>query len=306
MTDPDGGWIQAMREERYEDAWAIERAVLAARDPATRDDPRLPYHRRWVWDGRDPDGRDVLVRCYHGLGDTIQFSRYLPMLAERARSVVVEAPARLHPLLRFAGVSLAAFDPAHPLPPAECDIEITELAAALRLSPRDTPCPYLHAAPAPLPDETIGLCWQAGDWDMGRWVPPELFAPIAAGRRCLSLVSAPTDLPVLNPNGCPFDLAATAAMVAGCALVVTVDTMIAHLAGALGRPTWLLVKAAPDWRWDPARRDSGWYPTVRLYAQPTPGDWETPLAAITRDLNLFREGDNHGQPAQPVGARLLG
>ncbi|MDR6786701.1 hypothetical protein J2Y58_000039 [Sphingomonas sp. BE138] len=301
----DRGWTEAMRAERYEDAWAIEQAVLAARDPATRDDPRLPYHQRWVWDGRALDGCDVLVRCYHGLGDTLQFARFLPALAARVRSVTLEAPARLHALLRFPGVTLAAFDPAHPLPPAERDVEITELCSALRLSPRDAPAPYLHVAPAPLPAATIGLCWQAGDWDADRWIAPDLLAPIAAQHRCLSLVSAPTDLPVVNPQGCPFDLPATAALVAGCALVVTVDTMIAHLAGALGRPTWLLLKAAPDWRWNPARTDSAWYGSIRLYPQPAPGDWATPLAAVARDLAAF-EGVHHGQSSRPVGARLLG
>lgn len=303
MTAAD--WTDAMRDARYGDAWAIEQATLGARDPATRDDPRLPYHQRWVWDGRGFDGRDVLVRCYHGLGDTLQFARFLPVLAARARSVTIEAPARLHPLLRVPGIALAAFDHAQPLPPAECDIEITELAFALRCAPRDVALPYLHAAPAPLPPATIGLCWQAGDWDAERWVPPGLLAPVAHDHRCLSLVGAPTTLPVLNPAGCPFDLPATAALVAGCALVVTVDTMIAHLAGALGRPTWLLVKAAPDWRWNPARRDSDWYPSMRLYPQPTPGDWVTPLAAVTRDLADL-QGEDHGQPAQPVGAGFLG
>lgn len=296
------GWIQAMRDERYGDAWAIERRIRVARDPATRDDPALPYHRRWVWDGTPVGDRDVLVRCYHGLGDTLQFARFLAPLAARARSVTLEAPARLHALLRTPGVTLAAFDPAHPSPPSGCDIEITELAGALRLAPRDAPAPYLHAAPAPLPADTIGLCWQAGDWDAERWVPPTSLAPLAARHRCLSLVGTPTDLRVLNPDGCPFDLPATAALVAGCALVITVDTMIAHLAGALGRPTWLLLKHEPDWRWNPARRDSAWYAHTRLYRQATPGDWSVPLAAIAADL----EGEDHGQPAQPVGARLLG
>lgn len=301
----EDGWTRAMREERYEDAWAIEQAVLAARDPATRDDPTLPYHQRWVWDGSAVEDRDVLVRCYHGLGDTLQFARFLPVLAQRARSVTVEAPARLHPLLRFPDITLAAFDDERPLPSSDCDIEITELAFALRCAPCDVPAPYLHVASSPLPAGTIGMCWQAGDWDAERWVPPALLEPLAARHRCLSLVSAPTTLPVINPEGCPFDLAATAALVAGCALAVTVDTMIAHLAGALGRPTWLLLKAAPDWRWNPARRDSAWYPHARLYAQPHAGDWQTPLAAIARDLATL-EGEDHGQPPQPLRARVLG
>ncbi|MEH3047807.1 glycosyltransferase family 9 protein [Sphingomonas adhaesiva] len=311
MEETTRRWIAAMRDERYADAWAIEQAILALRDPATRDDPAQPYHRRWVWDGRAPDGRDVLVRCYQGLGDTIQFARYLPLLAARARSVTVEAPARLHPLLRaIADVALLAFDPANPAPPADLDIEMTELASALRMPPLAVPVPYLAHTPAALPRGTIGLCWAAGDWDRDRWVPEALLAPVARAGPSLSLVAAPTALPVLNPDGCAFDLSATAALVAGCALVVTVDTMIAHLAGAMGKPVWLMLKAEPDWRWNPQARTSGWYPSARLYVQPRSGDWHAVTRAIARDLPGFFHHDvaesDHGQPAQSVGARLLG
>lgn len=299
-----------MRARDYAAAWALERGVMAARDPATRDDPSLPYHQRWVWDGSSLDDVDVLVRCYHGLGDTLQFARYLPALARRARRVTVEAPVRLHPLIAgIADVNLHPFDPAHPLKPHVCDIEITELPGALELAPGDAPSPYLCAAPAPIPPLTVGLCHQAGDWDADRSLPEVLLAPIAERHRCLSLVAAPSALPVINPDGCPFDLAATAALVAGCVAVVTVDTMVAHLAGALGRPTWLLLKHQPDWRWDPARHDSDWYPTLRLHAQPRAGDWTPVLARVTGELDAFFDDQGvtiHGQPAQPVGARLLG
>jgi len=89
---------------------------------------------------------------------------------------------------------------------------------------------------------------------------------------------------VSNPAGCPADMGETAALVAAVDLVITVDTMIAHLAGAMGRPTWLLLKAEPDWRWDPARRDTPWYPTMRLYPQAARGDWSSVLAAVRADL----------------------
>lgn len=299
-----------MRARDYAAAWALERQVIAGRDLSTCDDPRLPYHQRWLWDGRAFDGVDVLVRCYHGLGDTLQFARYLPALERRAARVAVEAPARVHPLLAgVADVRLHAFDPAHPLKPRDCDIEITELAGALALRPDHISFPYLHASAAPIPAGTVGLCHQAGEWDRDRSLPEALLAPIAARHRCLSLVAAPSTLPVLNPDGCPFDMAATAALVAGCAAVVTVDTMVAHLAGALGRPTWLLLKHDPDWRWDARRHDSDWYPTLRLHAQPRRGDWAPVVAAAARELDAFFDDQGetiHGQPAEPVGARLLG
>lgn len=274
-----------MRAEDYATAWTLAGETLAERDPATRDDPALPYHLRWVWDGTAVDGRDVLVRCYHGLGDTLQYARFLPLLAQRAASVTLEAQPRLAALLSgLEGVTrLMPFDVAQPLPPSGCDVEITELPLALRATPDLAPAPYLHATAAPLPPGTVGLCYSAGDWDPARCVPPALLAPLCR-TPCVSLVSEPAPFPALNPQGCPFDIDATAALVAGCALVITVDTMIAHLAGALGRPTWLLLKHAPDWRWDPARRDTPWYASMRLYVQPGPDDWGSVVAEVGADL----------------------
>ncbi len=274
-----------MRSGRWAEAWAIQRAGVAARDPAGRDDPALPYHLRWVWDGRPVEGRDVLVRCYHGLGDTIQYARYLPALAARARSVTLEVQPRLMPLLAQLGVErMVPFDPAAPLPPAACDLEISDLPCALGIAPDAFDAPYLRWSPARLPAGTIGLCPTAGDWDPDRSVPPELFAGLCAAHACVMLAVGETALPCRNPEGCPPDMAATASLVAGVDLVVTVDTMIAHLAGALGRPTWLMLKAEPDWRWSPAARTSPWYPTMRLYAQASPGDWGSVVAAVTADL----------------------
>lgn len=275
-----------MRAGRYEAAWEIAAASLAARDPATRDDPAMPYHLRWLWDGSDLAGQDVLVRCYHGLGDTIQFARYLPLLGRRARSVTVEVQPRLLDLLAgLAGVDRwVAFDPAKPLPHAQCDIEITELDLALRAAPDAVDLPYLRATRAILPHGTIALCYGAGDWDPSRSVPPELFAPLCDLAPCITLTPEATRLPVLNPLGCPFDMDATAALVAGADLVITVDTMIAHLAGALGKPVWLLLKAQPDWRWTPGAPTSPWYPSMRLYTQARPGDWRGVVDRVASDL----------------------
>ncbi len=294
MSDPGQAWIAAMRRGVWDEAWAVSAQVLARRDPATRDDPRLPYHLRWVWDGRRFDGREVLVRCYHGLGDTIQYARYLPALKARAASLTVEAQPSLGGLLAGLGCidRLVGFDPAYPLPPAECDLEITELPFALRMPPERCPPPYLRAATTPLTRGTIGLCYSAGDWDPARCVPAALLAPIAGRHPAVTLVAEPTALPVLNPEGCPFDMDATAALVAGCDLVISVDTMIAHLAGALGKPVLLLLRAEPDWRWTPGARTTPWYPGLRLYHQAVPGDWTAVLAEVAQDL-----ADRYGRGA---------
>lgn len=268
-------WTAAMRRNDHATAWKLAAADAARRDPAQRDDPALPYHLRWVWDGRDFDGRQVLVRCYHGYGDTLQFARFLPLLAHRAASVTVEMQPRLLPLFRgFPGISrLIPFDVTAPAPPQACDIEIMELPFALKATPLDAPPISLDVAPAALPARTLALCWEAGDWDQDRSIPEALMARLCRAP-AITLVAAPTTLPVLNPEGCPLDLVRTAALVAGAAVVVTVDTMVAHLAGTLGRPTLLLLKHEPDWRWPLEGDRTPWYPTLRVIRQQRPGAWE--------------------------------
>lgn len=279
-------WIDAMRQGEYERAWALEDRLASQRRPEGRDDPAQPYHRRWIWDGRSFDGCDVLVRCYHGLGDTIQFLRFLPELRRRAASITLEIQSRLLPLV--AGDRLAdrlvPFDQARPLPPGQRNVEIMELCHALRASPRLHAPPYLTAEPAPLPPDVIGLCTTAGDWDAERSIPAELLAPLCRDRECITLDPHPSGLPVRNPEGCPFDIVHTAALIAGARLIVTVDTMVAHLAGALNKPTLLLLKHRPDWRWTPETGRSAWYPSMRLYAQPQPGDWAAVVERVRHDL----------------------
>jgi hypothetical protein len=304
-------WVQAVRAGDHAQAWMLCERQAALRPAHERDNPALPYHMRWVWDLSPLDGREVLVRCYHGLGDTIQFARFLPELRRRAASVTLEVQPRLIPLLPpDLADRVVPFDPAHPLKPAERDIEIMELSFALRTPPSACPPPYLQATPANLPPGTIGLCCSSGDWDSERSIAPELLASLCKGRECVTLDAKPTSLRVRNPDGCPFDMAQTAALVAGCALVITVDTMIAHLAGALGRPVWLLLKHEPDWRWAPETGRSEWYPSARLYAQPRRGDWLTVANQVARDLDRIhptsRSNPDESGRMLPPRAGLLG
>ena len=285
-----------MRRADFAAAWAISDAVLATRDPATRDDPTLPYHLRWVWDGRPLHGQHVLVRCYHGLGDTLQFCRYLAPLRLRAASVTLEAQPELLPLLATlpGPYRLVPFDPAAPLPPSACDIEIMELAHALRLPPNAAP--YLPTRPPVTEVPAIGLCWQAGGWNPGRAMSLHDLAPLAQFAPLVSLQrgpgaaerTAPNAPPTTDPLHGSMDLLAMARLLAGLSLIVTVDTMIAHLAGALGRPTAVLLPSDPDWRW-PAGRGSPWYGTARQYRQSQAGRWAEPVAALCADLAAARE-----------------
>ena len=288
-------WLTAMREGAFEAAHAISDAVLANRNPSARDDPRLPYHLRWVWDGSDLAGQHILVRCYHGLGDTIQFARFLPILRRQAASVSLEAQPELLGLLgtMWGMDRLLAFRLDCPARPAECDVEIMELAHALRLGPEAAEAPYLAIIPAPLnrpPGLNVGLCWRAGEWDPARSVPLSMLraACDTPGLHLWSLQhrSVPERLglrPAMPPEA---DVLATASTIAALDLVVTVDTMVAHLAGALGKPTWLLLRRECDWRWMERRADSPWYPSMRLYRQATEGDWSAPLAQLALDLRL--------------------
>ena len=280
MSDP---WMAAMRRGDVAAAWRIADAVLAARDPATRDNPRLPYHLRWVWDGRPLHGQDVVVRCYHGLGDTLQFARFLPPLRACATSVTLEVqPGLLRLMQGMAGVDrLVPFDVAAPIP-AETDIEIMELQHALRLLPEGS-SPYLHAPRGGAQGGT-GVCWQAGDWDPSRSVPLALLLPVLPPGT-ISLQREPATLPTPLAPGA--DIADTAAVIAALDRVVTVDTMVAHLAGALGRPVHVLLKAAADWRWGLGRQ-TPWYASATLYRQTAPGDWSAPVAQLAGAIGRER------------------
>ncbi len=173
-------------------------------------------------------------------------------------------------------------------------MEITELGFALKARPEDTSVPYLTASPGVLPRGTVGLRYGAGEWDPSRSIAPELLAPLCKEARCLSLMPEPTTLPVINREGCPFDMEATAALVAATDLVITVDTMIAHLAGAMGKPVWLLLKANPDWRWPAAGIRTPWYPSMRIYADLDGGGWEPVVEQVRRDLAMRYTGSAKG------------
>jgi hypothetical protein len=307
-----------MRRGDFDAALRISDEVLARRDPATRDDQARPYHERWVWDGRTVFGRHVLVRCYHGLGDTIQFARFLPPLRERAASVTVECQPELMPLMATLSHvdQIVPFRHATPLPCSDCDVEIMELMHALHLAPTSVRPPYFSVrangvakAIARLlqgPAVRVGLCWQSGTWDEARSVPLRALAAACAapGIAFVSLQGGPAaaeavacGFPQLDRPALTRGILETAVTISRLDLVITVDTMVAHLAGALGRPVWLLLKADADWRWMSARTDSPWYPSIRIYRQSAAGDWREPLARIRDDLAVWRESMKRSAPS---------
>ena len=284
--------MAAMRRGDFDAAWAISDSVIAARNPAARDDPAIPYHRRWVWNGAPIHGQNVLVRCYHGLGDTLQFVRFLPALRACAAAVTMEAQPELIPLLETCNAfgQIIPFRKEAPAPPSECDIEIMELAHALRLRPEAAPPPYLWLPFDNPMRGAVGLCWIAGEWDAERSLPSDLLSPLlTAGPPIVSLCPGKALGPSV-PAECPHAVERTASLMGRLDLIITVDTMIAHLAGALGLPTWLLLKHEPDWRWTPGPRrysrlsTSVWYPSLRIFRQPSPGDWQSVIIDVAARL----------------------
>jgi SAM-dependent methyltransferase len=303
-SDLASRWVTAIRRGDFATGHAISDFVLARRDPRERDDPNQPYHCRWVWDGRSFEQRHVLVRCYHGLGDTLMFARFLPKLRRQAASVTVELQPELVELFsEFNGVDrLIPFNPARPTAPGECDIEITELLHALRVDSTQLAAwvPYLSVPTAAvaackerLPRDAfnVGLCWRVGAWLPERSVPLGQLAAACAlpGVRFVSLQRGPASeeartVARFHNSSAPPSILATACLVTSLDLVITVDSMIAHLAGALGRQVWLLLSRDADWRWMQGRDDTPWYPSTRLYRQINDGDWGPPLASLAADL----------------------
>lgn len=291
-------WQCAMLLGRFEDAWQIGDAVLARRHRLRLSCADQPLHLQWVWDGTPLAGRDVVVRCHHGLGDAIQFVRLLRRLRPVARRVHLQVPPALLGLFS----SLRDVDRLSPLdapPGGGVAVELLELAHALRLDLSDIPAevPYLPAPiHRPADGLRVGLVWAAGSWKPERSVPLDLLARLQgiSGVRFVTLQRGP-GLDELGRGNDPLhlygtgqgtdDLKATVDFLGGIDLVITVDTMMAHLAGALGMPVWTLLHFEADWRWLAHGARSPWYPTMRLLRQRQPGAWSPVvdrLAALLR------------------------
>jgi Flp pilus assembly protein TadD len=254
------------------------------------------------WQG-DPLGqRTLLVHTEQGLGDVIQFARYLPAIPG---NVIFEAPPRLVRLLSGTTSMPPMIPSGAPLPHVDTVVPLLSLPARTNLPPEQPP--YLFAEPDRVaawrdrigPDGfRVGINWQgyAGRFeDKGRSFPLALFHRLAMpGIRLISLQKgegedqvATAGFPVEILDGLdqgPDAFLDTAAVMANLDLVITSDTSIAHLAGALGRPVWVALRFVPDWRWLLDRADSPWYPTMRLFRQSTDGDWGPVFTAMAEAL----------------------
>jgi hypothetical protein len=291
-------WMRHMRRGDWEAAWQISDNMLRAR--AGKPCWHLPRHLQYVWDGRQLAGQRVLVRCYHGLGDTVQFARFAPLLAQTAAKVIFWAQPRLLPLLQTVrGIDCVL--PLHDGTPDveyDVDVEIMELPHALRVTPATLPStvPYIHVEPCPRksPERmTAGIVWASGDWDECRSVPltlmqelirlPEISWQIFQRGPALAQWQRDADRPPAELPQVDTILDEACAM-RTLDLMICVDTLSAHLAGALGVPTWTLLHAQPDWRWMDTQEETPWYPTMRLFRQEQSDDWVPVIARVAAQL----------------------
>ena len=289
---------------RWPEGWErLEARLSMARDQFPQDVPQ--------WRGEtDIAGRSILLQAEQGLGDTLQFVRYAPLVAARGARVVVRAQPVLGALLArlpIAGPVLTYFDP---VPAIDVQCPIMSLPLVFRTTPADVPArvPYIAVPPEyALLWQTllgqrratrIGVAWSGRQNMPQRSMPLGLLAPLLLSRPDLEFHSLQKEMPDadrqwLAAHGAMVDHSAdqqnftdAAALVAEMDLVLSIDTSLAHLAGALGKPVWIMLPFSADWRWLVGRNDTPWYPTARLFRQRQPGDWNSVVAAVAQALSV--------------------
>jgi len=267
-----------------------------------------------AWNGQPATGRTILVHAEQGFGDTLLFVRYLPFIRSHlcAARVILECQPALVPLLKQlhdVEIDVVARGASNEtLPPFDLHLPLLDLPAALqRFAPVNMSAPYLQAQAGVRTqwrerlgsrgELRVGLAWSGNPLyydDRRRSIAPGKLASVlrVPGIRFVSLQVEPrgplpaafTAAGVLDFTADIANFSDSAALMAEMNLIITVDTATAHLAGALGRPVWVLLPFVPDWRWGLGRDDTPWYPTMRLFRQTTAGDWEEVLERVTAAL----------------------
>ncbi len=298
-----GDYAEGWKE--YEWRWRIS----ALNSPARR----FPQP---MWNGENVDGT-VLIHGETGLGDMLQFVRYAPLLASRCAAVAVECPPPLKSLVRrVAGVKQAVAQ-GETLPPFAAHVPLIRFPFIFGTTLDTIPWqgPYVGAGPERVPEwrarvETggdarlkVGLVWAGNPRhlaDRQRSITPEALSPLAraTGVRFYSLQKggpareagpAPAGMELVDLTAHIRDFSDTAALVSRLDLVIAVDTAVAHLAGAMGVPVWVLLAYSPEWRNLLERSDNPWYPSMRLFRQERDGDWAGVIDRVVREL-LERAG----------------
>lgn len=294
-----GCWMVHMLRGQFELAWKVSDAIRrrGALDPQR------------FWQGESLRGKCVMLRCLHGFGDAVQFLRYAPYLRDIASRLIVEVPPRLLELAScFDGVEeVITWSSSKPASVHEWDvqIEIMELPYVFRTQLGDLPLTTrylklptgsdLGSGLASSLDHAprVGLVWTAGAWNAKRSVPFTNMKSLLEIDSCEfwdlqdnpEMVNAdmfPGNAMIQKDDGCRNSIMGLAVCISQLDLVITVDTLAAHLGGALCVPTWLLLQHQADWRWLLQREDSPWYPSLRLFRQREEGNWDGVICA-TKD-----------------------
>jgi tetratricopeptide (TPR) repeat protein len=260
-------------------------------------------------------GKTVLLHAEQGFGDTIQFARYVPLVAASGAKVVLEVQPELQALMRRLDGAAAVVGRGEPSPPFDVHCPLGSLPLALHTGPATVPAqiPYLSADEAhlakwsarfeALPRPRIAIAWSGNpshDNDRNRSIALARLAPLFAApanfvgiqKDVRSEDVDPLEASRVTSIGSELeDFGDTAAVLALCDLVIAVDTAAAHLAGAMGRPLWVLLPFAPDWRWTREGETTPWYPTARLFRQTGLGDWDGVIARVAENLARFKPAD---------------
>jgi hypothetical protein len=258
-----------------------------------------------LWDGQSWSGRRVLLRCLHGLGDTIQFIRYAPLLRQSCAQLTVQVHPELVSLLEGVSGIDRVCTWGGDTSDWDLEMEVTELPRAFRTIQSTIPStvPYIQVSAELIRraetwieqsrELRVGVVWEASSWDTSRFIPAVELTPILSCKHCqfyslqknVDCVSTASLGAIVDLWPRLSDVRDTAALIRNLDLIVTVDSMVAHLAGALGRPVWIMLPAKADWRWMLARNDTPWYPTARLFRQGAPGDWSKVIADVCASLS---------------------
>lgn len=300
-----GRWTACMLSGQFGAAWSESDAIRhrGAHDP------------RSLCQDAIPRGKRLIVRCLHGFGDAVQFLRYAPQLRALTSRLIVEVAPRMVDFARcINGVEeVITWGKSQPKDPPAWDmqVEIMELPYVFRTMVGDLPLAvkYITLPPPALCQARrivgsssiprIGVVWSCGEWNLSRSVPLRLLRPLLRRPNCefwnlqggavrsewskLQCRSAMCDAQELCDGG----LLPLAAIISHLDLVLTVDTLAAHLAGAMNIPAWVMLQHEADWRWMAGRDDSPWYPSMRLFRQAKQGDWTDLIANVEHALERW-------------------
>jgi tetratricopeptide (TPR) repeat protein len=271
---------------------------------------KIPYP---LWDGSPLDGRTLIVFAEQGFGDNIQFIRYLPLIEKHGGKVIFSTRPELYRLFeQIPGIDTLT-NRGELVADVDCYLPLLSMPrlfnTTLETIPNDVP--YLHAYENDIASFknifkskkakiNVGMCWTGSPTHkntQNRSCQVTDFLPLLelndfrfySLQKTLDAAALPSDLPLIDLSSQLTDFAMTAAAIANLDLVITVDTSVAHLAGAMGKPVWNLLSFSNDWRWMRDRSDSPWYPTMRLYRQPTLNDWDSIFTQVKHDLIRFKK-----------------